>query len=92
MEIPPQDLALSFVGTATYRIVVEGFLDPSYSDRVAGMKITVTKRGDLKPITTLFGSVSDQAELSGVGDRNLLLHTIERTTHAESESPMRTAV
>ena len=42
MEVPPQDLALSFVGTATYRIVVEGFLDPSYSDRVAGMKITVT--------------------------------------------------
>ena len=74
MEQPPQELEIKFVGPATYRIVVQGFLDPSYSDRVAGMKISTTKRGELKPITTLQGTVSDQAELSGVLETLYSLH------------------
>ena len=74
MEQSPQDLEIGFVGAANYRIVVEGYLDPSYSDRVAGMKIEVTQRGDLKPITTLFGTVIDQAELSGVLETLYSLH------------------
>jgi hypothetical protein len=68
------DVELGFVGAATYRIVVEGYLDPSYSDPVAGMEHTVTTRGDRKPITTLVGSVSDQAELSGVLETLYSLH------------------
>ena len=74
MEQSPQDLEIGFVGAANYRIVVKGYLDPSYSDRVAGMKIEVTQRGDLKPITTLFGTVIDQAELSGVLETLYSLH------------------
>ena len=69
-----QDLEFGFVGTATYRIVVEGYLDPSYSDRVAGMTISVTERDDRKPITTLNGSVNDQTELSGVLETLYSLH------------------
>ena len=74
MEQTHQDIELGFVGTAIYHIVVKGYLDPSYSDRVAGMKIEVTQRGDLKPITTLFGAVIDQAELSGVLETLYSLH------------------
>lgn len=74
MEQPPQYCELEFVGPATYRIVVEGYLDPSYSDRVGGMIITTTKNGDRKPITTLCGKVSDQAELSGVLQTLYSLH------------------
>ena len=74
MEQSLQDLEIGFVGAAKYRIVVEGYLDPSYSDRVAGMKIEVTQRGDLKPMTTLFGAVIDQTELSGVLETLYSLH------------------
>jgi len=35
---------------------------------------------------------SDRHLVAAIGDRNLLFHTIERTTHSEPESPMRTAV
>ena len=90
MEQTYQDLEFGFVGTAIYRIVVEGYLDPSYSDRVAGMKIEVTQRGDLKPITTLFGEVIDQAELSGVLETLYSLHltllSVESVGAAEDEA------
>jgi len=35
---------------------------------------------------------SDGTEVGTVRDRNLLSHTIERTTHTEPKSPMKTAV
>lgn len=49
-----------------YRIVVEGRLDESWSDRLAGMSIAV--QGDqTHPVSTaLEGRVNDQAELVGV--------------------------
>jgi hypothetical protein len=51
---------------ATYRIEVEGHLDASRSDRLAGMKITSRERADKTTVTTLIGRLRDQAELSGV--------------------------
>jgi hypothetical protein len=51
---------------ATYRIEVEGHLDESRSDRLAGMRITTHKRADQTTMTTLIGRLRDQAELSGV--------------------------
>jgi hypothetical protein len=51
---------------ATYRIEVEGHLDESWSDRLAGMRITARKRLDQTTVTTLAGRLRDQAELSGV--------------------------
>ena len=50
----------------TYRIEVEGCLAESWSDCLAGMRITARKRGDQTTVTTLFGRLKDQAELSGV--------------------------
>ena len=51
---------------ATYRIEVEGHLAESWSDRLAGMRITARKRLDQTTVTTLAGRLRDQAELSGV--------------------------
>jgi len=51
---------------ATYRIKVEGYLDESWSDRLAGMRVTACKRTDQTSVTTLVGRLRDQAELSGV--------------------------
>jgi hypothetical protein len=51
---------------ATYRVEVEGHLDASLSDRLAGMQISTHKRPDQTTVTTLVGRLRDQAELSGV--------------------------
>jgi len=51
---------------ATYRIEVEGHLNESLSDCLAGMRITARKRADQTTMTTLVGRLKDQAELSGV--------------------------
>jgi hypothetical protein len=50
----------------TYRVEVDGHLDESWSDRLAGMRITTRKRSDQTTVTTLIGRLRDQAELSGV--------------------------
>jgi hypothetical protein len=50
----------------TYRIEVDGHLDESSSDRLAGMRITARERPDQTFVTTLIGRLRDQAELSGV--------------------------
>jgi hypothetical protein len=51
---------------AIYRIEVEGHLAESWSDRLAGMRITACKRADQTTVTILVGRLRDQAELSGV--------------------------
>jgi len=51
---------------ADYHIEVEGLLAESWSDRLAGMRITARKRLDQTTVTTLNGRLMDQAELSGV--------------------------
>ena len=50
----------------TYRIRVKGYLDSSWSDRLAGLTITQTGQGDESVETTLYGQVLDQAALAGV--------------------------
>ena len=51
---------------ATYRIEVDGHLAESWSDRLAGMRITTRGRENQTTVTTLVGRLRDQAELSGV--------------------------
>jgi hypothetical protein len=51
---------------ASYRIRVKGYLDSSWSDRLAGLTITQTGQGDESVETTLYGQVLDQAALAGV--------------------------
>ena len=59
---------------ATYRIEVEGHLDESWSDRLAGLRITTRRREDQSTVTTLIGWVRDQAELTGVLNSLYELH------------------
>jgi hypothetical protein len=51
---------------AVYRIEVEGYLEESWSDRLAGMQITHRKRADESTVTCLVGRVMDQSELTGI--------------------------
>jgi hypothetical protein len=42
-------------------------LDPSWSERLGGLRITTSSLKNQKgPVTALFGQVCDQAELAGV--------------------------
>jgi len=64
----------TFDRPGNYRICVHGFLDGSWSDRLAGLRITTSKIGDQKPVTELVGRVRDQAELAGVLNTLYELH------------------
>ena len=61
-------------GPATYRIVVRGTLDPSWTARLGGMQISdrLTKEGE--PETVLVGRLSDQTALSSVLNTLYELH------------------
>ncbi|RLD20655.1 MAG: hypothetical protein DRI71_10085 [Bacteroidetes bacterium] len=54
-----------FAGSATYQISVKGKLDANWSDRLAGMSISLFESDD-EVISTLTGKIIDQAELFGV--------------------------
>ena len=56
----------NFCTPATYSIHVEGILDKSWSERLAGMTIKAIKRKNLPPVTMLSGRLPDQAELLAV--------------------------
>lgn len=51
---------------AGYEIHILGKLDPSWSDRLAGMSITTTGGKNVTSFTTLKGELSDQSALLGV--------------------------
>ena len=55
-----------FDAEATYRITVIGYLGPEWSDYLGGMAITTEARSDSETVTTLAGSLLDQAALAGV--------------------------
>ena len=69
-----KDKYLKLGTPAIYRIEVEGPLDESWSDRLAGMCINPHKRPDQSTVTTLIGRVMDQAELTGVLNSLYELH------------------
>ena len=51
---------------ATYQIKVPGHLDASWSEWAGGMAITVESESDGPPVTTLTGTVADQAALQSL--------------------------
>jgi hypothetical protein len=53
----------------TYTIKVPGRLDESWSDWFEGMTITVEAGTDRPTITTLTGTITDEAALQGLLDR-----------------------
>ena len=72
-----------------YRIVVQGRIDESWSDRLAGMRITAGEFENGTPTTHLFGHLRDQAQLSGVlnclYDRHLAILLVEHVGDPENE-------
>ena len=59
---------------ASYRIEVEGSLDEKWSGRLGGMQMDTASRADQKRVTTLTGTVRDQAALMGVLNGLYQLH------------------
>lgn len=62
-----QRMRLTLDSEATYRIRVQGCLEEAWSDRLAGMDITINIQLLFRaPETTITGVVKDQSELIGV--------------------------
>lgn len=66
MRNKSQDEAITMGGAATYRIIVQGCIDPSWTSRLAGMSISekTDDNGDL--VSILVGRLPDQTALSSV--------------------------
>lgn len=65
---------VSFDGPAVYRIRVRGRIAPSWSDRLAGMTLSLEAPEQGPPTTTLVGELRDQASLAGVLNALYELH------------------
>jgi hypothetical protein len=57
---------LTLESPCNYRINVQGCLEEIWSDRLAGMQITINITVYQDPVTILEGRVKDQSELIGV--------------------------
>ena len=66
--------AIPFDRPAIYQISVQGRIDPTWSDRLAGMALRLTTQDGCPPVTTLDGELSDQAALLGVLNSLYELH------------------
>jgi hypothetical protein len=65
---------ISYDYPATYQIMVQGRIDPTWSDRLEGMAISVHAGAKSPAITILVGELSDQAALAGVLNSLYELH------------------
>jgi len=66
MSTPERRKSYTFDRPGNYRIRVIGYLDESWSDRLAGLHIAKSSPKDQEPVTILIGQLRDQAELAGV--------------------------
>ncbi len=60
--------------TPRYRILVEGTLDPTWSEYLANLDIAVREQIPRQPISVLTGPLSDQGALHGVLDTLFMLN------------------
>ena len=65
---------LPFDCPSIYQIIVQGRIDPTWSDRLEGMAIQQAPAEGGVPVTTLEGELSDQAALAGVLNTIYELH------------------
>jgi hypothetical protein len=85
-------MVIPFDHPVTYQINVQGRIDPNWSDRMAGMKISNSLEQSNPPITSLVGEVSDQAALLGVLNSLYELHlpiisvAIQPYSHGETKN------
>ncbi len=72
-----------------YRITVEGRLDESWLEWMDDMRMTVASTDDGPPITTLTGTLPDQAALQGILSRigMLNLRLISVTEAGQNPDP-----
>jgi hypothetical protein len=74
--IMPTSKSIQFDQPATYKIIVQGKIDPTWFDRLESMafqEVTLDKNSTL---TTLEGELSDQAALAGVLNTLYELHLL----------------
>jgi hypothetical protein len=74
MSRPLQKVRIKFENPGTYKIIVQGILDESWSDRLAGMVITISDPENGAPTTILIGHLRDQTQFSGVLNSLYELH------------------
>jgi hypothetical protein len=60
--------------TPSYRIIVEGRLDPAWSPSLSGLDITAGDVSSLQPTSVLSGPLPDQGALHGVLDLLFMLN------------------
>jgi hypothetical protein len=51
---------------ASYQIKIQGRIDPSMSDLLEGLTISIVNQEGIPPVTILEGELRDQAALAGV--------------------------
>ncbi len=70
----PRKNPVLFDRPATYQIIVNGKIDPTWSDRLEGMTLSLAA-GEMGEVTTILeGELSDQAALAGVLNTLYELH------------------
>ncbi len=79
---------LLFKKSAIYKIVIEGELDDSWSERL-GLQITTEKKTGKKPNSFLVGRITDQAALSSIlnslYDMHMTVISVNMLTDVEDE-------
>jgi hypothetical protein len=65
---------ISFRKPAVYKIELQGELNESFTERLGGMQINVSRAQGTKPVTILVGQINDQAALSGILNTLYELH------------------
>lgn len=86
MPQPENKKNFTFDRPGNYRIRVEGFLDESWSDRLGGLRISMSSGENEESVTTLSGQMVDQAALAGVLNTLYELHlTLLSVEHIKGE-------
>jgi len=56
----------NFKEPAVYKIVVQGVIDPQWTETNWGLQVSVSKGKGSQSITSMVGQINDQAALSGI--------------------------
>ena len=74
MKSKSRDDVLTMAGAATYQIIVQGKIDPSWTSRLAGMNISERRSDKGEVETVLVGRLADQTALASVLNSLYELH------------------
>ena len=80
MPATNKKIEVTMQGPATYRICVQGRLDPRWADRLGGMNITVARLTERDVETILVGRLEDQAALTDLLNFLYELHLLVVST------------